>query len=500
MRNTYLVGYDLGSSSVKASLIDAANGNPIAAATSPVAEMEIQSPRPGFAEQHPRIWWENLQHATHQLLAKARINHFQIQAIGISYQMHGLVAVDKHQEVVRPAIIWCDSRAVEIGNAAFASLGEEYCLEHLMNSPGNFTASKLAWIRENEPAVYEKIDKIMLPGDWLALQLTGELCTTISGLSEGMMWDYSQQSVSERLLEHYGIDRSMIPAAAPAFSNQGRLTARAANELGLAPGTPVTYRAGDQANNAFSLNVVNPGETATTAGTSGVIYSVINKPVYDKLARVNTFVHVTHQKEGDRYGVLLCVNGTGILNNWLRKNFQTQGNFWGYWEMNQMASKVPVGSEGLCVLPFGNGAERMLQNKNIGASFHCLDLNQHTQAHLCRAVQEGIVFSLGYGFRVFKEMKIHTHLIRAGHANMFLSPVFCETFAHITQTRLELYNTDGAQGAARGAGIGAGYYQDFDQAFQSLTCLKTFEPEKEKQPQYLEAFERWQELVANQLR
>ncbi|MCU0447001.1 MAG: FGGY family carbohydrate kinase [Microscillaceae bacterium] len=491
MHKKYLLGYDLGSSSLKAALLEAQSGQLIASAMSPEVEMTIESPQIGWAEQNPEIWWQNLKIATQKLLKQAQIAPQDILAIGISYQMHGLVIVDKNQNVLRPAIIWCDSRAVNIGETAWQGLGKDYCLAHLLNSPGNFTASNLKWVQVNEPQIYAQIHQLMLPGDYLAMRMTGEITTTISGLSEGIFWDYSQQTLAKGLLDFYQIQADLCPSIVSNFSNQGVLKANIAAELGLAAGTPITYRAGDQPNNAFSLNVLQPGETATTAGTSGVIYGVVDKPTADLGSRVNTFVHVNHQSTKPRYGVLLCVNGTGILNSWLRKNLSWQNNQFSYEQLNQMAQAVSIGSEGLQVLPFGNGNERMLQNRAVGASFEGLDFNRHHQAHLARAVQEGIVFALGYGFEIFKQNGLHTQVIRAGKANMFLSPLFREAFVNVIGCKLELYDTDGAQGAARGAGVGIGFYTDFAQAFQSLKCLEALEPQTWQQTAYQEAFQKW---------
>lgn len=495
----YLMGFDLGSSSVKASLIHADSGKLVASANSPQTEMEISSPKHGWAEQDPEMWWLHTVAATKQVLQQSGVNPEDIKGIGISYQMHGLVVVDKNFNVLRPAIIWCDSRAVEIGDRAKQSLGLDYCENNLLNSPGNFTASKLKWVKENEPLLYERIYKYMLPGDYIAMRLTGEIATTIPGLSEGVTWDYQKQQLSDELLELYEIDKTLVPELVPTFSNQGELTYEAAKVTGLKIGTPVTYRAGDQPNNAFSLNALNPGEIATTAGTSGVIYGVVDKRTSDKHSRVNTFVHVNYEKSAPRMGVMLCVNGTGIMNRWLQNNIAHSGKPLNYIEMNLLAKQSPIGSEGLTILPFGNGSERVLQNINIGASFHGLDLNRHSASHLCRAVQEGIVFSLGYGFEILNQLGIKSSVIRAGHANMFLSDVFCDIFTQITNTELQLYNTDGSQGAARGAGVGVGYYKTLDEAFLNLTCIKRYQPDQEKRTAYQHPYQLWKEILKNQL-
>ena len=485
----YLLGYDIGSSSVKASLVSVETGKCVASDFYPKTEAEIIAVRPGWAEQHPDMWWGNLREATASVMQKSGAGKDEIAAVGISYQMHGLVCVDKDQNVLRPAIIWCDSRAVPYGEKAFQTLGEERCLSHLLNSPGNFTASKLAWVKENEPGVYEKIDKIMLPGDYIAMKLTGEVCTTVSGLSEGMFWDFRNNEVAGFLMDYYGFDRSLIPDIRPTFSEQGRVTARAAEELGLKEGIPVAYRAGDQPNNALSLNVFNPGEIASTAGTSGVVYGVNGTVNYDLKSRVNTFAHVNHTSEQTRLGVLLCINGTGILNSWMKRTVAPEGM--SYAEMNGLAAQVPIGADGISILPFGNGAERMLQNREAGCSVHGVNFNLHTRGHLLRAAQEGIVFSFRYCIDIMKGMGMKVEQIHAGHANMFLSPVFRETLAGVTGAVIELYDTDGSVGAAKGAGMGIGIYKDNKEAFATLDRLAVIEPDEINRQAYQDAYGRW---------
>ena len=483
----YLLGYDIGSSSVKASLVDAQSGRCVASAFYPKSEAAIIAVKPGWAEQEPASWWENLKLATADIMSSSEVCPKDIKAIGISYQMHGLVCVDKDMNPLRPSIIWCDSRAVPYGQKAFDALGHEQCLSRLLNSPGNFTASKLAWVKENEPELYSKIYKIMLPGDFIAMKLTGEICTTISGLSEGMMWDFSEGRTARMLLDYYGIDESLIPEIRPTFAEQGRVSAAAAAELGLTEGIPVTYRAGDQPNNALSLNVFNPGEIASTAGTSGVVYGVLGEVKYDPKSRVNTFAHVNHTPEQTRLGVLLCINGTGILNSWMKRNVAPEGI--SYAEMNDLAATAPIGSAGVSILPFGNGAERMLENRETGSSIHGVNFNVHGKAHLLRAAQEGIVFSFKYGIEVMEQMGMNVNKIHAGHANMFLSPIFRETLAGVTGAVIDLYDTDGSVGAAKGAGIGAGIYKDNNEAFATLEKLAVIEPAR--QDEYARAYELW---------
>ena len=491
-----LVGYDVGSSSVKATLMDAESGKVLASATSPDKELEIIAKQIGWAEQHPQTWWEHVVKATRKIKSQIRFDAGDVAAIGISYQMHGLVLVDKDKQVLRPSIIWCDSRAVQIGEQAARDIGSAKCLKMLFNLPGNFTASKLRWVKENEPQVFSKIHKMMLPGDYIAMKMTGQIKTTPSGLSEGIMWDFEGDRLAKFVLENYGVSTDLVADTVPTFSVQGELTKAAADELSLAAGTKISYRAGDQPNNALSLGVLEPGEIAVTAGTSGVVYGVGDKKNYDPKSRVNVFVHVNHSKSKPRYGVLLCLNGTGILNSWLKHNFVGEGL--DYPQMNELAAKVPVGSDGLVILPYGNGAERTLENRNIGASVHGWSFNVHKKAHFLRAAQEGIVFALNYGLGIMRDMGIELKTVKAGNANMFLSPLFAEAFATVTGASVELYNTDGSQGAARGAGIGAGIYKGPADAFVGLKPVKTIKPNKKLASAYQEAYQTWELVLKRQ--
>ena len=485
----YLLGYDIGSSSVKVCLIEASSGKIIASDFSPKKEMKITADQPGWAEQNPLEWWTNLKLANESVLQKSGVNAEDIKGIGITWQMHGLILVDKDQNLLRPSIIWCDSRAVPYGEKAFAAIGEEKCLSHVLNSPGNFTASKLAWVKENEPEIFEKIDKIMLPGDYIAMKLSGEIGITIEGLSEGIFWDFKNNCISEDVIDYYGIPKSFFPEIVPTFGIQATVSASAAAELGLKEGTPISYRAGDQPNNALSLNVFNPGEIASTAGTSGVVYGVLDTLDYDKRSRVNTFAHVNHTLEQTRLGVLLCINGTGILNSWLKNNFATSLSSYG--DMNELASLSPIGSKGLSIIPFGNGAERVLENKEVNCSIQGINFNIHTKGDVLRAAQEGIVFSYEYGMDIMRNMGMDIQVIRAGDANMFLSSIFRQTLSSVSNAVIELYDTDGAAGAARAAGMGVGFYADSKEAFSALEKIAVIEPEFDKKEQYLEAYERW---------
>ena len=489
----YLLGYDLGSSSVKASLVNAATGECVSSAFFPKKEMEIKSVKAGWAEQDTETWWTNLKLATEAVLSEFGKDPAAIKAIGISYQMHGLVLVDKNQQAIRDSIIWCDSRAVPYGQKAFEEIGGEKCLSHLLNTPGNFTLSKLAWVKEHEPENFAKAKYYMLPGDYLAMRMTGKPATTASGLSEGIGWDFKQDAPAKFLFDYFGFDMNLIPDLVPTFGQQGNLKADIAAELGLAEGTPVTYRAGDQPNNALSLNVLNPGEIAATGGTSGVVYGVNEDAKYDPLSRVNSFAHVNHVHEATRVGVLLCINGTAILNTWIKNNVAPEGI--SYDEMNELAAQIPVGSEGVSIIPFGNGAERVLCNQEPNCSIHGINFNRHTKAHLARAAHEGIAFSFKYGMDIMNQMGIETKTIRAGHANLFLSPIFRQTLANITGATIELYNTDGSVGAARGAGIGAGIYKNAGEAFATLKKIIVVVPEPENVAASLKAFETWSKFI-----
>ncbi|MCF8222038.1 MAG: carbohydrate kinase [Bacteroidales bacterium] len=486
----YLLGIDLGSSSVKTSLIDSSKGKVIASSSHPEREMQIMSPEQGFAEQDPDTWYYHLKMALSLLMSKSGVDKDDIIAAGIAYQMHGLVLVDKDMKVLRPSIIWCDSRAVTTGNKAFEEIGKKKCLKQLYNSPGNFTASKLKWVKDNEPGIYEMIRYIMLPGDFLAMRLTGNINTTITGLSEAVLWDFVNGKPAESVMDYYGIPEDIIPGIVPVFSNQGNISKDVAVDLGLSKKTIVAYRAGDQPNNAFSLNVLNPGQAAATAGTSGVIYGVSESVKPDDRTRVNTFAHVNYSIENPVLGTLLCVNGTGILYSWLRSNY---GGDISYDEMNVLAGKIDPGSNGLQIYPFGNGAERILDNRNTGARITNLDFNIHNRSHMFRAAQEGIVYAMNYGLQVMKDMGIEASTINAGNANLFLSPLFRSLLADVTGSEIRLYDTDGAKGAALGAGYGAGIYKNISELPAGLKVLDKAAPDPASAKIYREKYAKWLE-------
>lgn len=486
----YSLGIDVGSSSVKVSLMDIESGKCVASASNPSSEAPIKAVRKGWAEQDPESWWRYTCDGIGQIASKSDLK--LVESIGISYQMHGLVCVDRDGKPVRDAIIWCDSRAVELGAEAMEGIGYDVCRSHLLNSPGNFTASKLAWVKRNEPEVFSRIWKIMLPGDYIAYKLTGEIRTTGTGLSEGIMWDLPSDEFSSLALNYFGISTDLIPDVVPAIGYQSETGGSSLSQTGLKAGIPVSYRAGDQPNNAFSLNVLSPGEIAATAGTSGVVYGVTDKPEADGKFRVNTFLHVTDSPEARRLGVLLCINGTGILNAWTHRNICPELD---YAQMNELAAKAPAGCDGLVVLPFGNGAERVLENRTMGARMTGIDLVRHSRAHILRAVQEGIAFSFRYGIDIMKNMGLQPDVIRAGKANMFLSPIFRQTLSTICDARIELFDTDGALGAARGAAFGAGKYASSAEAFASLEKLGVTEPSSSERSALDEAYGIWLEAL-----
>lgn len=484
----YFLGIDIGSSSVKVSIFDGEKGQVIASAFAPQTEAPIASPKNGWAEQNPADWWAYFKTAWQSALRDTRVDAHEIRAIGITYQMHGLVLVDKDLQVLRPSIIWCDSRAVPYGNRALEALGNDYCLQHLLNGPGNFTAAKLSWVKENDPELFARIHKFMLPGDYIAMRLTGEVRTTVPGLSEGIFWDFKENGLSQPLLDYFGIPAEMIPDTVPTFGEQGLLTAEAAAELGLVANTPVCYRAGDQPNNALSLNVLNPGEVAATAGTSGVVYGISDQVCTDPKSRINIFAHVNHSADEPRLGVMHCTNGVGIQNAWMKRMIAPEKS---YEEFNEMAEQAPIGCDGVSILPFGNGAERILENRQIGSSIHGINFNIHNANTLARAAQEGVAFSFKYGMDIMQATGMDTKVIRAGHANMFLSPIFRTTLATVADAVIELYDTNGSVGAAIGAALGCGYYATPQEAFRSLRKIDLVEPDVVNRGAYVEAYERW---------
>jgi len=492
----YFLGLDIGSSSIKAALIDSNSQDLIAVEKYPALEMDIISRQVGWAEQHPELWWDNVCLAIKALIANSDVDASEIKSIGISYQMHGLVLVDKDHNVLRPSIIWCDSRAVEIGKRAFEEIGSEICLEHFLNSPGNFTASKLKWVKDNQPELYDQIYKIMLPGDYIAMKLTGEINTTISGLSEGILWDFKKDDVNQILLDHYGISIDLIPGRVDTFCIQGKLNESASKQTGLEIGTPVCYRAGDQPNNALSLGVYKTGQVAATGGTSGVVYGIVDNLAFDQASRINSFAHVNHKENNPSIGMLLCINGAGIQYAWMRKQIARENIE--YNDMERMISSIPVGSDGLRIVPFGNGAERMLENANPGAQVNNLQFNRHTRAHFYRAALEGIAFSFAYGFQMMKDFGLNLNVLKVGNDNLFQSDIFSQTIANLLNTPIEIIETTGAVGAAKASGFGLGHYSDLDESFSKNKQIKLIEPNNTNGV-YKTAFQLWENDVKNLL-
>ena len=482
----FYLGLDIGSSSVKAAIVDAKSGKSILSVHEPKNEMSISSLNNDWAEQNPEMWWEYTCNAIKRVCEESKVDSKKVISIGISYQMHGLVVVDKEGKPLRDSIIWCDSRAVEIGAKAFNELGQDKCMSKLLNSPGNFTASKLKWVRDNEPEVYEKIYKYMLPGDFIAYKLTGEINTTRNGLAEGILWDYKNNTPANWLLEHYGIDKKLTPELVDNFTNQGLTNSKSSNETGLNIGVPITYRAGDQPNNALSLNVFDDGEVAASGGTSGVIYSITNNLSSKEPSRINHFAHVNYSDKNKSVGKLLCINGAGIQYRWLR-NHSVEDS---YEKMNEMASKISVGSDGISVIPFGNGAERMLNNKNIGAHLCNINLNKHTHGHLYRSSLEGIAFSFMYGMEILKKDNASINVIRAGNDNLFRSKIFANTVSTLIGHEIEIYNTTGAFGAARASGVMNNDLSSFREKITKNDHIMTFMPLKNKS-EYEDAYLRW---------
>ena len=490
----YSLGIDIGSSSIKVSLLDIQKGTCLSSSTNPKTEMPISAPNKGWAEQNPELWWRYICEGIKDISTQCDMS--KVVSVGVTYQMHGLVAVDRNVKPVRDAIIWCDSRAVGIGAEALQTIGYDKCMSHLLNSPGNFTASKLAWVKRNEPENYAKIWKFMLPGDYAVYKLSGDVGTTETGLSEQILWDFKEARRADFVAEYYGISPELIPDIVPSIGVAANTDAATEKLFGIPEGTPISYRAGDQPNNAFSLNVLNPGEIATTGGTSGVVYGVTDVPKADAHSRVNTFLHVNNTADAQRYGVLLCINGTGIMNSWIHRNITSQ---YSYAEMNDVAAQAPAGSDGLLVLPFGNGAERVLENMTTGAALAGIDLVRHNVSHIIRATQEGIAFSFRYGIDIMRDLGLNLSVIRAGKANLFLSPLFRSTLATLCGSKIELYNTDGSLGAARGAALGAGFYKTPEEAFATLTKVDEILPEPEWAEALEAAYQNWKKELERHL-
>jgi xylulokinase len=314
-------------------------------------------------------------------------------------------------------------------------------------------------------------------------------------LSEGIFWDYESDSVASWLLDYFEFSHDLVPDIVENFTPQAYISKQAAEETGLPEGIPITYRAGDQPNNALSLNVFNSGEVAATGGTSGVIYAVTDSKNSKESSRINHFAHVNYSDKNPTIGKLLCINGAGIMYRWLRNQSSAES----YETMNRKASKIAIGSEGLVILPFGNGAERMLDNTNIGTQFCNINLNQHSKAHLYRAALEGIAFSFVYGMEILKNDNLAIKVIRAGNDNLFRSEIFAKTLATLIGYEIEIYNTTGAIGAARAAGLTDKDFERFGQNITNNDHVMTFKPIENKTP-YLKAYQNWKTELEKQIK
>jgi xylulokinase len=485
------IGFDIGSSFVKAALVEVETGKPIARARVPEVEIPMEAQQLGWAEQHPNLWWQYLCEATQKLLTETDINAEQISSIGISYQMHGLVLVDRDLNPLRKSIIWCDSRATSYGEKAFEKLGKGYCKDHLLNSPGNFTASKLAWVIENEPELYQKAYKLMLPGDFLAAKLTDNIQTTITGLSEGIFWDFKNDQASQALFDHFEIDQSLVPEVVDNFTVQATVSNAGAQATGLKEGTPITYRAGDQPNNAYTLGARKAGDVVATGGTSGVVYALTDQLSSNELTKVNTFAHVNYQSQQKMFGKLLNLNGAGIQYRWLH---QLMGEV-GYEKLNEMAQQAPIGSNGLQVFPFGNGAERMLDNKIVNGHISNINFNIHDNNHMVRATLEGIAFAMIYGIEILKNDGVDIENLKVGNDNLFLSDVFSKTIADTLGISIQMLEATGAEGAAKASISNPHQTQNND----NTNITKTIKPNPKLQVESIASFEKWKTQLLNNI-
>ncbi len=478
------LGIDIGSSSVKVALIDR-EGRAIAEVREPSQEMPMKSLQAGWAEQDPEMWWQYTCEAIEKITSQLETS--DILSIGLAHQMHGLVLVDQQGNLLRDAIIWCDSRAVPYGSLLADHIGTKQCLDSMLNLPGNFTASKLAWIREHEPDIYKKIACVMLPGDYICYRLTGELSTTAGNLSEGCFWDFKGHRLSPKILEALGLSIDHFPAILQCMDNHG-VTRGQIDINGLPDEIPVCYKAGDQPNNAYALGVTEPGQVAGTGGTSGVIYAVTDKLVADPSQAVNSFAHFNHSSKTSRIGILLCINSVGILYAWMRRMLGDLS----YGHMEELASRAPVGSDGLAIIPFGNGAERMLGNQPSSASIHGIQLNRHDQSHLIRAALEGLAFSYAHGIEKMRALGVEIHHFRVGNDNLFQSEIFAQSLADLSQCEIEVIECSGAVGAARGGAHGGGHQL----AIQDQIHF-TYSP-RPLSDSLSEAYQQWSDILQKQ--
>jgi len=481
-----VLGLDVGTSGTKAIAMNEA-GALLASAT---VEYPLHSPRPGWAEQDPAAWRRAAIEALSQLAA--RIDAREVKGVGLTGQMHGSVFLDADNEVLRPAILWCDQRTAKQCEDITSKVGEERLIEMVSNPAlTGFTAPKILWLRENEPHHYERVRKVLLPKDYIRFALTGEFATDVADASGTLLFDVKNRCWHKELLSLLDIDPAFLPRAFEGPEVTGRLSTDAAAKTGLPAGIPVVAGGGDQAAGGVGCGIVRTGVLSSTLGTSGVTFAFADKVTMDPRGRVHTFCHAVPGK-WHVMGVMLSAGGSL---QWFRNRLcaieravaiETRKDPYEY--ITAEAAHAPVGAEGLLFLPYLTGERTPHKDPFARGAFIGLSL-RHTKAYMARAVLEGVAYGMRDSLEIIREMGVPVSEVRASGGGA-RSALWRQIMADTHRVPFSTINVDEgpSYGAAILAGVATGMYATVEQACDAIIRVVDECPVNEE---HAAVYDRW---------
>jgi xylulokinase len=482
----WFLGMDVGTGGTRAVIVDAA-GKLIAGASS--EHEAFKTAHPGWAEQNPEDWWRAAQEAIRFALAAAPEPHQPIAAIGLTGQMHGAVLLDETGQVLRPSLIWCDTRTQPQCDWLTEKIGYERLIELTCNPAlPNFTLTKLLWVKQHEPEIFAKTRHILCPKDYVRYRLTGEFAIDVQEASGTLLLDVTHRRWSREVAAAAGIPESWLPTVYESPEVCARISETASGLTGLTARTSVVAGAGDQGAGAVGMGILQPGSVSATIGTSGVVFAATASPTKDPKGRLHTFCHAVP----GLWHVMGVTQGAGLSLRWVRDTFFPSHN---YDELTAAAAKVPSGSEGLEWAPYLLGERTPHLDPEVRAAFACICSN-HTAAHFVRAVLEGVAYSLKDTFTLFAELGIPVTAIRLGGGGA-RGPLWRKIQAGIYGQAVEVLTAEegGAFGSALMAGVGAGHWANLDQACdQAIEVAQRIEPDAADLAAYKTGYAKWRKL------
>jgi xylulokinase len=459
----YVLGIDVGTGGTRAVLVDR-NGAIASSAT--CEHVPFASPQTGWAEQDPHDWWKAAGSAIRAALAN--VQNADVVCVGLAGQMHGAVLLDENDEVLRPALIWCDQRTQPQCDWLNEKLGEQRIIELTCNPAlTNFTLTKLLWVRDHEPEVWKRFRRVLLPKDYVRFRLTGEHAMDVAEASGTLMFDVADRRWSEEMMASVGLPMTCLPKLFESPEICARLSHAGAAHAGLKPGTPVVAGAGDQAGGAVGMGIVRAGAVSATIGTSGVVFAATDTPAMDVRGRVHTFCHAVP----GRWHVMGVTQAAGLSLRWIRDLLKNSANL-SYDQLTREAASVPAGSDGVLWSPYLMGERTPHLDPNARATLTGLAAN-HTRAHVVRAVLEGVAFSLKDTFSLFAEMKVPVSTIRVGGGGA-RSELWRQIQADVYGREVEILAAEegAAYGAALLAGVGAKFWSSVDEACEAVVNVQ----------------------------